>query len=38
MNFLVLDVPTMATEPQLKGYCTVFTLDGAIKIDASLFA
>jgi hypothetical protein len=37
MNSLVLDVPTMAAEPQLKRYCTIFTLDGTIKIDASLF-
>jgi hypothetical protein len=29
MNSLVLDVPAMATEPQ---HCTIFMLDGAIKI------
>jgi hypothetical protein len=28
----------MTTELQLKGYCTTFTLDGTIKIDADLFA
>jgi hypothetical protein len=38
MNSLVLDVPTMATEPQLKRYCTIFILDGTIKIDSNLFA
>jgi hypothetical protein len=26
------------TEPQLKGCCTIFTLDSEIKTDASLFA
>jgi hypothetical protein len=38
MNFFVLDVPVMTTEPQLKRYCTIFTLDGAIKMYASLLA
>jgi hypothetical protein len=38
MNCLVLDVPAMMTEAQLKRYCAIFTLDSAIKIDASLFA
>jgi hypothetical protein len=38
MDFLVLYVPTMTVEPQLKRYCTIFTLDGTIKIYASQFA
>jgi hypothetical protein len=38
MNSFVLYVFTMTAEPQLTRYCTIFTPDGAIKIDASLFA
>jgi hypothetical protein len=34
-RILVLDVPTMMIELQLKRQCTIFTLDSAIKTDAS---
>jgi hypothetical protein len=34
MNSLVLDAPTMTTEPQMRRDCTTFTLDSTIKIDA----
>jgi hypothetical protein len=38
MNSLAVDVLAMVTEPQLNSYCAILTLDGAIKIDASLLA
>jgi hypothetical protein len=38
MNSLVVDGLAMVTEPQLNRYCAIITLDGAIKIDASLLA
>jgi hypothetical protein len=38
MNSLAVDVLAMMTDPQLNRYCTVLTLDNAIKIDASILA
>jgi hypothetical protein len=38
MNSLAVDVVTMMTEPQLNRYCAILTLDGEIKIDASLLS